>query len=55
MIKCPKCGAELNFNEKTQKVECEYCRTVFVPKKLMIFTIMMSHLIATFPTNSNIL
>ena len=34
MIKCPKCGAELNFNAKSQKVECEYCRTVFVPKKL---------------------
>lgn len=32
MIKCPKCGAELNFDVDAQRVTCEYCRATFDPK-----------------------
>ena len=34
MIKCPNCGAELEFNAKSQLVTCEYCRSTFNPKEL---------------------
>lgn len=34
MIKCPNCGAELEFSAKNQLVTCEYCRSTFNPKEL---------------------
>lgn len=33
MIKCPNCGAELNFNVESQFVTCEHCRSKFNPKE----------------------
>ena len=34
MYQCPSCGAGLEFNPKTQKLECKYCKSTFDPKDL---------------------
>lgn len=32
--KCPNCGAELEFDPKTQKFGCEYCSSQFTKEEL---------------------
>jgi len=34
MIKCPNCAAELEFDAKSQNVECPYCKSNFNPNEL---------------------
>ena len=34
MYECPSCGAGLEFNPKTQKLDCKYCNSSFDPKDL---------------------
>lgn len=34
MYECPSCGAGLEFNPKTQKLDCKYCNSSFDPKEL---------------------
>ncbi len=34
MYECPSCGAGLEFNPKTQKLDCKYCKSSFDPKDL---------------------
>jgi len=34
MIKCPNCGADLEFDAKSQSVTCPYCASTFDPSKL---------------------
>lgn len=34
MIKCPNCGAELNFSAEEQLITCEYCKSKFNPNEL---------------------
>ena len=34
MYECPSCGAGLEFNPKTQKLECKYCNSSFNPNEL---------------------
>lgn len=34
MYECPSCGAGLEFNPKTQMLECKYCNSTFDPKDL---------------------
>lgn len=36
MIKCPKCGAELNYDVKSKMVKCEHCRSEFNPEELKV-------------------
>lgn len=32
-IKCPSCGANLTYNSKKHRYECEYCKTTFIDQK----------------------
>ena len=34
MIKCPNCGAELEFDPKSKSIKCDYCGSKFNPAKL---------------------
>ena len=36
MIKCPNCGAELNYDIEKESVTCKHCRTTFNPKELNV-------------------
>lgn len=36
MIKCPNCGAQLNYNVEKGSVTCKHCRTKFDPKELNV-------------------